>query len=389
MASPDISEYLDLTVYDKQPAELYDDAIEYARSALPEWDPATGSVEDAIVQAMALLTAELIGAINRVPAGIFEAVLKLFDVTRQSGTKPTATATFEMIDDLGYTIPADTRIGYVDSTDPDSIVLYTFDTDSELVITPGNTTGTVAITGVSSIEYPELAGATSLRLLTPISTVDSVILATALAIGADPETDSEYFTRATAKLASYSTALVLTDQFSQYILSTYPAVYRCKGYSRLNPLNNDWNDALEDGYLTIYACGTGGASLSVEDTTAIEEDVTNRAVAGLVITIDPPSIVGITVDVTVTLTSGYSQTNVIDAVEAALNEYLHPDFWEWEDTIHYNEVIALVSNVAGVGRVVDLTLGSTGGTQVVDVVDLQFLKYGALPLVTPTVTVQT
>lgn len=390
MASPDLSPYVDLTLFDKEPSDIYDEAIEYAKSAIPEWTPVTGSVEDAILQAAAQMTAELIGAINRIPSGIFEALLQLFDIDRLSGERPTGTVTITAIDDLGYTIPASTQFGYIDNSDPDNITLYVFSTDAELTIPALSTTGTVAITGTKAVLYPELAAGTPLRLLTPISSIDSVELLTDLEVGEDPETDAEYFTRSAAKLGSYSAALVMTEQFTQYILTTYPQVHRCKSYSRVNPVNNAWDDPLEDGYLTIYACGTAGASLAVGTSNEILADVEERAVAGLSISIQPPTIVPIDVDVTITLTSGYLQTDVVTDVETALNQYLHPDYWDWADTIHYNEIIALVSNVEGVDRVVDLTLTDPGtGTQVVDTVDLQFLLLGSLPEVTPTVTVQT
>jgi hypothetical protein len=390
MASPDITPYVDLTLYDVEPIDVYEESIEYARVALPEWNPATGSVEDAIIQATAQMTAELVGAINRIPSGIFEALLQLFDIERLSGTRATASVTITTIDDLGYTIPAGTQFGYLDTADPDNTVLYSFTTDVELVIPAASSTGIVAITGTKAVEYPELSAGTALRLLTPISTIDSVELFDDLDIGEDQETDEQFFTRASAKLNSYTAALVLTEQYSQYILTTYPEVHRCKTYSRLNPVNNDWDDALEDGYVTIYACAASGASLTAGSASVILEDVVNRSVAGLSISIEPTTIVPIDVDVTITLLPGYLQSDITTSVETALNQYLHPDYWDWSDTMYYNEVIALVSNVAGVDRVVDLTLADPGtGTQIVDTVNLQFLKYGALPLVTPTVTVQT
>ena len=39
MPSPDFSEYIDLTINDLQPEDVYNGAVEYARTALPEFDP--------------------------------------------------------------------------------------------------------------------------------------------------------------------------------------------------------------------------------------------------------------------------------------------------------------------------------------------------------------
>ena len=52
MASPDFSEYIDLTINDLQPPDIYSLAREYALVSLPEFNPRTGTVEDAVLQAM-------------------------------------------------------------------------------------------------------------------------------------------------------------------------------------------------------------------------------------------------------------------------------------------------------------------------------------------------
>jgi hypothetical protein len=77
MPSPDIRNYVDLTVYDLQPTDIYDASVEYAATSLPEWRPVPGSVEDALLQAASFMTGELVGAINRLPSGVVEALLKL------------------------------------------------------------------------------------------------------------------------------------------------------------------------------------------------------------------------------------------------------------------------------------------------------------------------
>ena len=121
MASPDISQYADLTLYDRTPEEVVADAVAYAQEVLPEFSPQTGSIEDAMLQAGASMTAELIGAVNRITPGLIEVVLQLFSIDRISGTQPTGSLTITAVDNGGYTIVKGTRFGYFDNSDVEKV----------------------------------------------------------------------------------------------------------------------------------------------------------------------------------------------------------------------------------------------------------------------------
>lgn len=387
MASPDFTEYIDLTLYDTQPSTIYDSAVEYAQVAVPEWTPISGSVEDAIIQVGAYVAGHLGGAINRVPNGVLEALLKLFGITRNVGVAPTGYVQITTINNAGYTIPSGTRFAYLDNSNPDNTVLYSFDTVEELTISPGSTVGTVGISGTSLIEYPVLTSGTTLQLVSSVSSVSSAVLFGNIEIGSDPETDTQYLTRAIAKLNSYTTALVTASQIQQYILSAYTDAYRVKVYNRLNSTNDAASVTATNGYATIYVAKQGGASLTATAMSAIQQDVADRTVAGLTIGIKQPYIVPITLATTVTMKTGYSQPTVTSNVTAALNQYLHPDYWDWAGTIYYNELISLIDQVDGVDRVVSLTITAASGATVSGS-NLVFTYYGSLPLVTSTVSVQ-
>lgn len=387
MPSPDISQYVDLTVYDKQPVDIYDEAIAYARTALPDWTPVAGSIEDAVLQAAASMTGYLGGAINRLPSSLFEGLLQLMKIARSSGTPASASITVTTVNNFGYTLPAGTRFGFYDNTDIDNPILYTFDTVADLTIAAGATTGTVTATAALLGQYPSLPAGTTIQLVTPVAFVQSAVLATALNPGTSGETDTEYFSRALGILNSYSSAMVLPRQYEQYLLSTYTGVYRAKAYSRVNPAANNVGDALQNGYLTIYACGVNGASISPAVTTPMLADVVARSTAGLSIAINPPTIVPITCSVTVTYKPGFLGSEVIAAVTESLNTYLHPDYWDWSEYIYQNELIARLDQVAGVGRVVSVSIPVVAGITDAGNGDRRFAKRGALPRVTATVTV--
>ena len=382
MASPDISPYIDLTLYDRQPAEVYQDAVEYAQIALPEFEPQVGSVESAILQGTSLMTGELIGAINRMTPGMIEVLLQLFEVSRDAGTVATGKATITVIDNSGYVIPKGTRFGYLDRSDQENPFLFAFDTDTDLTIPALSTSGQVDITGIYSEVYPSLSAGQPIQLITPTAFIQSAVLAEGLQVGSEPETDAQYFSRAIAKLNSYSAALALPSQFSQYVLETYSDVYRAQAYSRVNDFDtiSGWTPA--NGYLTIYVSKVGGASLTAGAKTAIDAEVSEKAVAGLNILIKDANIVSVPISVSFKVATGYDSGEVKDAVELALDQYIHPDYWLWADKIYYNEVVSLIDKVPGVDRVVSLSIDGGGAGA-----DFSFVKFGSLPVNVATVTI--
>lgn len=380
MPSPDISQYVDLTLYDRTPEEVVEDAIAYAQEVLPEFEPKAGSLEDAMLQAGASMTSELIGSINRITPGLVEVMLKLFGVERVSGTQPTGTLTITTVDDAGYTIIAGTRFGYFDNSDIENPVLYAFDTVEDLEIANGDTQGTVAIIGTVFEEVPSLQVGQALQLLTPTASILSGVLASNIDPGEDAESDAVYFSRAIAALNSYSQALALPDQMEQYILSHYSDVYRCKAYSRVNQANDDWADPAENGYVTIYVSKAGGASLTTAAASAIAEDVKSKSIAGLTLDCKAPALVTVPILVSVTVKSGYTALSVQENILAALNQYIHPDYWGWGEKIYYNEVISLIDQVEGVDRVTSLTINGSG-------TDYSFTRRGTLPTHSTTVSV--
>lgn len=458
MPSPDVSNYVDLTVYDLQPAEIYDLALQYAQTSLPEWTPVTGSVEDALLQAASNMTGQLLGAINRLPAGAIEGLLSLFGITRNSGIAANGTATITFIDDTGYTLTAGTRFGYLETSGVDPL-LYIFETTETVSVNVGVTQVSVGIRGITLSRYPSLADGTSLQLLSAVSYVDSAVLTGDLDPGGSAETDSEYLNRGATTFGYLSETLVLPSQFDRYVLATYPEAYRAKGFSRVKVertpsalarssstvtatttsghgivagdvvrisgatpttfngyfiassvdathvywsqsgtnesastagklVCNKLQQTAQNGYLTVYVSGVGGASLTAASCSAIEEDLTSRAIAGLTIVVNNATVVPIDLAVEVTAKSGYVSSTVASNVQAALDAYLHPDYWAWGSTIYYNELISLVDQVAGVDRVVSVAISDPDGRYTsVSGDDLDFDYYGCLPSHTTTVTV--
>jgi hypothetical protein len=137
----------------------------------------------------------------------------------------------------------------------------------------------------------------------------------------------------------------------------------------------------QNGYVSVYVSDVGGASLSNASIEGIETDLTDRSVGGLIVRVENARVVSVGISVNVTLKSNNLTGSVIEAsVKEAIDQYVHPDYWEWGDAVYKNEIIALVDRVAGVDRVVSVTL--TNASDYTEKIgdDIVFTYKGLLPL---------
>lgn len=170
MASPDVSRYVDLTIYDPESQTIFLDAIEYALFALPEFRPREGTIELVLLQAMALQVREAAVAINRIPGAVVEVLLKLLDVERETGSKATAYAKFTGVSTTAFTVPVGTRLYYAPDTSTTPLVVETT-TAAEITHTKQISTVTQSTT-VITVTTSQMHGLTtgdvvSLSGLTP------------------------------------------------------------------------------------------------------------------------------------------------------------------------------------------------------------------------------
>lgn len=122
--------------------------------------------------------------------------------------------------------------------------------------------------------------------------------------------------------------------------------------------------------VTIVAVDAAGNDVSSGIKTNITNYINSRREANWITYVMSPKYSQIDVATTVRVLPGYSSTSVNADVVTALTNYLNPANWAqdpnasssdapstWVDMqkVYYNELIALVSNVPGVDRVIDLT----------------------------------
>src|SRR4051794_21588747 len=285
--TPDLTPYNDLTLYDIQPADLVARALLDATTKVPEWQPVDGNTELVLMEALSLVVSEMVYAINRVPSAVTVTLLNLFGITRSQGTPSTATVTFALSDNLGHEIPAGTLVRLTVGADT-----IDFATTAALSVAPGSATGTTAVTATVNTDLANgVASGTVLELISAIAFVDSVQLATDVAAGSDPETDSEWLTRTVQQFARLNETLVLPAHFTAAAL-THPQV------ARATTIDN-YNAGAAPGHVSIAVLGLGGALLSGADKTAIQTELDAQAQANLGVHVIDPTITNVNVDVTV------------------------------------------------------------------------------------------
>lgn len=258
MASPDFSQYVDLTVNDLQPTELYTAAADYARIALPEFEPRVGSVEDALLQAVSTVGALNLAAINRLPNGLMEGVLRLLGLERYEATASTVEVEFELLN-AGSTVPANFAVVY-EVVSNDQVLQYPFILQSAVTAAAGETTVAAELTCSVVGTIPTIPTGTELDLATTSSNVFSCTTTANVNQGVDGETEAEFLNRGTTYLASLSRVLSTARQIESYILATYPEVGRCKVYDLTFSASN------------LSQVGT--AQTIIYDLTSIQSDIT-------------------------------------------------------------------------------------------------------------------
>lgn len=260
--TPDFRAYVDLTINDVQPEDIYNAAVDYASLALPEFSPRQGTVEDAMLQAMAYVSGIITGAINRLPNALMQGVLGLMGFTREQEVTASGSVIFTSIDSTGLSIPAGTQVAFTEITETGS-VQQIFQTTATGTIPVGQTASDpVAIVAIEAGEKPVIADGDTMVILTASNKLLSATFSGTLTQGSSAESDESYFTRGVTYLQSLTSALATTTQIDSFVLSAFREAYRVKTY--------DLTGFSEYTGVKIYeTSGQIGASLQVDVNTQV------------------------------------------------------------------------------------------------------------------------
>lgn len=226
MPSPDFSELISVNAVELQPGEIYDAAVDYARTAFPEFEPRAGTVEDALLQAFSLVSSFYVAAANRIPDGTIEGVLRLYGLERREDGFCTTTADVTILTP-GGSIEAGTQFIYI-SEGVEGIEQYGFELLTSVTAGAGETTLEINLRAVSPGIIPSAIVGTPLIIAQPSSEILSAVVSGPFVQGNAGETYEEFLQRGVTYLASLSNSLSTAKQVESYILAKYPSVIRCK-----------------------------------------------------------------------------------------------------------------------------------------------------------------
>jgi uncharacterized phage protein gp47/JayE len=351
----DITSYVDLRPFDLSDQEMVRTAITYLVGNLPGWTPFEGNTEMLLLEAIALQNSETIVAANRVPGAVVAALLHLAGVDQDYGAPPEATATVTFGDALGHTIPPGTRI-YLPLGDGRTVSFLV--ERPGLTVVPGGTSGTVSLIGDTFTAAANgVPIGTVLVMADMLAWVESVVLATAVSNGRDRETTEEWRDRGVRRLSRLSDALVVVRHFRAAVLEL-AAVSAAVAIDMWDPTSG--HAPSEDaGHITVAVLGDGGTPLSTETKDGIRADLEERAHGSLVVHVIDVALAAVAITSSVVILPGYVFSAVQTSIVSTLQAYFDPLAWTFGTTIYRNELISLIDRVAGVDRVVTVTINGS------------------------------
>lgn len=351
--NPDVTPYVQLNLYDKDPQDLYEAAQNLMLANIPDWQPREGQIEVLLLESWATIVAELIYACNRIPSAVFESLMVMYEIERDEGAQPRADIKFYVNTSMGSTVPEGTEVVL---TLADGLQPVTFTTDEELDIPAGQTEGVVSATGD---RYTDDANGqpvgTILEVLNSISSVDYARIATAPVEGREPETDQEYFNRGVQKFSRQVDTLVLPRHFSAAAQEEVDIekAYTIDNYNAANDPDRNGPVGQDAGAITVAVYGNNEL-VSDERKEELQAKMQTQAMSNLIISVIDPVITTVNINVSVVPEAGYNSSEIVDNVTNVLTDFFDPMTWDWDNIVYRNEIISIVTNADGVDFVLNL-----------------------------------
>lgn len=346
-SSPDIRRYVPLAPFERTAVEVAVAALQDLRATkLPGVTLREGMTEVLLIETLAVIAGDLGIAIDRIPAVVFEAEIRLLGVDRDTGARATVDVEFTITPTGGtVTIPTGTEVT-VDVGG--GHVPVVFATDADLDIVSPATTGTVAATAADVGALPNgITSGTTVRPRSAVAMIVGAALDTDIAGGRDPESDDAYFLRASQRLARLTEVLVRGSQF------TFAALEHELVTAAGRALTIDLYDGsggppyTDTGHVTVIVRGPSG-NLSSPQKATLQAALELLAVPNLAIHVLDPNITTVNVAATVHILAGYVAADVEAACEAAIEALLDITSWPWAKTVRLSDIIGILEQIPGV-----------------------------------------
>lgn len=362
--SADFIPYINLRPLDITPTQIYLDSIEVARTVFPNFDLRPGTIEDAMFQAFAFMSALNIGAINRLPDGLMLGIGQMLGTPYVDGTRATMNISLTANSNDGGVIPAGTIVTYNAQTDDgETIVSHSFETIEAVTITANSLGDPLPTATVGAVARNiGIIPAIPANVVLAVNSYSQVLYSAKsngnFVQGSNAETIDEFLSRSVSNLSSMSSALTTTSQLQNYLLTNYPGlVKRCKVYDLTDPEGSlTLAAAPTAGKITVFAYGPE-RNLTNTEITDLEEDIAGKSVAGLEIGIVNPYLLNFRIQATVSYYSVFESSNVSDLIKQNLLNQFSPTYSQWtEEKLRYNDVLRAIYANPSVQNVNSLTI---------------------------------
>ena len=236
--------YIKLPI-DINPSVIQANAFAAISKTLPGWIPRESHIEVLLLEQMAQMTSVSATVAAQVPLAIFSVYGSLVGIIPIQGQAATAQTLWTMTDTEGYTIPANTVLGYRVLGN----ATYQFTNTAQFTVSPGNIDTSVDYPNGILIKAQNVGSAynnlplippapQNLYLITSLSYVNSItFLPGGTGGGVDPESTAAYLDRLSNELHYLTPRPILPGDFAG--LSTNVAgVYRATAFNGLDPYGN-------------------------------------------------------------------------------------------------------------------------------------------------------
>ena len=386
--SADFSPYVNMQLYDRDPAELYLSTLELLQLNIPNMTVKPGTIEDALVQAFSYLTTVAINHLNTLPNMVMEGLANLIGVQRREAKFATVTATVTALDydggeleagttfECSYTLGDTTYRDYFETTVPIIINPVEPDLSAE---TPTPLPSTEITLSATTIGYrqPIEAGKT-LTIMNSQFVSDSAVALGTFEQGTEEETDAEFLERFSTYLGALGNSLCTAQQIEAFALTQFETISRVKAVDLMNAdLSRARGATPAPGNVSLFVYGNG-APLNFLARQELAIILLNRMTAGLSLVVADIEIVNPIISVSVIVENSVSLTSGRDAIATNLFSAISPaQFFDAENKLRKSSIISSIMSVPGVIYVPTFSMTCSDTTPSGD--DLQFDNEGVLP----------
>lgn len=311
---------------------------------------AASSPARALIEGQAFAGAELLYYLNQLPEAMALAYLQIAGIQQILGTSATVTLTFTLTAPLttAYTVP----IGYEVST-PGGL---RFTTNTNLVISAGNISGTVAATAAAIGSTYNVGSYTITRLSQPLAFLAAVTNAEAATGGTDGETLDQTKSRAFAAIRRRG--LVSADDYEEETRSILGPGSIAKAIGNLAADKV----STRAGSVHVFCLNPDAQALSTAQLTSVQAALESKSNLTVAVYVSNVDVQDITVRVVAKLPAGQNPQTLADDIHDKLSEYLKPGNLPLGETILVKELEYRV-RLSGVETVQSVILGLAGQSQ--------------------------